>query len=213
LIWGRTTPTPQQRAQRGGHRKPFFIALALTAAYMIVEFVTGFLVNFLALISDAAHVGTDVLGLGMALAAITLASKKATTQRSDGFYRLEVLAARANGILLFGVAGYVHFEAVLRFSDPPTVPGLPLLVVAGLIVDLISFRLLLAGSKESLNSKGRISRFSLKCWDRSASSSPRSFSTRPVERMQIRSSACRLVDRRRRHPHGVRLNIQQVEPD
>ena len=140
----------------GQHRKPLFIAFALTATYMIVEFIAGFTFNSLALISDAAHMGTDVLGLGMALTAITLASRPTTTQRTYGFYRLEVLAALANGILLFAVAGYVLIEAIKRFSNPPEVPGLPLFIVAfiGLVVNLISFRLLMAGSKESLNLKG-----------------------------------------------------------
>lgn len=140
----------------GRHRKPLFIAFGITAGYMVVEFVVGFAINSLALISDAAHMGTDVLGLGMALAAITLASRPTTSQRTYGFYRLEVLAALANGLLLFGVAGYVLFEAIRRSSEPPEVPGLPLLIVAfiGLTINLISFRLLMAGSKESLNLKG-----------------------------------------------------------
>ncbi len=140
----------------GRHRKPLFIAFGLTAGYMVVELVAGLVFGSLALLSDAAHMGTDVLGLGMALAAITLASRPTTTQRTYGTYRLEVLAALANGLLLFGVAGYVLYEAVQRLSDPPEVPGLPLLVVAvvGLVVNLISFRLLTAGSKESINLRG-----------------------------------------------------------
>lgn len=140
----------------GRHRRPLMVAFGLTAAYMVVELVTGLVSGSLALLSDAAHMGTDVLGLGMALAAITLAQREATSQRTYGTYRLEVLAALANGILLFGVAGYVLFEAWQRFAAPPAVPGLPMLVVAtvGLIVNLISFRLLAAGSKESLNLKG-----------------------------------------------------------
>ncbi|MES2094342.1 MAG: cation diffusion facilitator family transporter [Actinomycetota bacterium] len=147
---------PSAVSAGGKHRRPLFIAFVITAGYMVVEFVVGFSVNSLALISDAAHMGTDVLGLGMALAAITLASRRTTSQRTYGFYRLEVLAALANGILLFGVAGYVLVEAIKRFGDPPTVPGVPLLVVAviGLTINLISFRLLTAGSKESLNLKG-----------------------------------------------------------
>lgn len=138
------------------HRTPLLIAFALTASFMVVELVTGLVTGSLALLSDAAHMGTDVLGLGMALAAITLASRPATSQRTYGTYRLEVLAALANGLLLFAVAGYVLFEAYRRFTDPPEVPGLPLLVVAavGLVVNLISFRLLTAGSKESLNLRG-----------------------------------------------------------
>ena len=138
------------------HRKPLIIAFGLTAAYMLVELVTGLVTGSLALLSDAAHMGTDVLGLGMALAAITLAQREAPAQRTYGTYRLEVLAALANGLLLFGVAGYVLYEAWQRFASPPDVPGLPMLAVAavGLIVNLISFRLLAAGSKESLNLKG-----------------------------------------------------------
>ncbi len=138
------------------HIRPLVIAFTLTATFMVVEFITGFAINSLALISDAAHMGTDVLGIGMALAAIMLARRPATSQRTFGFYRLEVLAALANGVLLFGVAGYVIFEAIRRLSEPPDVPGLPLLVVAsiGLVINLISFRLLMAGSKESLNLKG-----------------------------------------------------------
>ncbi|MCE0536122.1 cation diffusion facilitator family transporter [Kineosporia rhizophila] len=123
---------------------------------MLVELVAGIALGSLALMSDAAHMGTDVLGLGMALAAITLAARPATSQRTYGTYRLEVLAALANGLLLFGVAGYVLFEAYRRISEPPEVPGAPLLVVAviGLVVNLISFRLLSAGSKESINLRG-----------------------------------------------------------
>jgi cobalt-zinc-cadmium efflux system protein len=110
----------------------------------------------LALISDAAHMGTDVVGLGMALAAITLATRPSTSQRTFGAYRLEVLAALANGVLLFAVAGYVLYEAFRRLADPPDVPGLPMLVVAtvGLTVNLVSFRLLREGARESLNVRG-----------------------------------------------------------
>ncbi|MEQ1736224.1 MAG: cation diffusion facilitator family transporter [Rhodoglobus sp.] len=138
------------------HIRPLLIAFGLTATFMVVEFVVGFSVNSLALISDAAHMGTDVLGLGMALAAITLANRKTTSQRTFGLYRLEVLAALANGLLLFGVAGYVIYEAIKRLADPPEVPGIPLLITAliGLTINIISFRLLSSGAKESLNLKG-----------------------------------------------------------
>lgn len=139
----------------GRHIRPLAIAFGITASYMVVEFIVGFATNSLALISDAAHMGTDVLGLGMALAAITLASRAGSRQRTYGLYRLEVLAALANGLLLFGVSGYVLWEAIQRFGEPPTVPGLPLLLTAivGLIVNIVSFRLLAKGAKESLNVK------------------------------------------------------------
>ena len=138
------------------HIKPLLIAFSITALYMIIEFVVGFTTNSLALISDAAHMGTDVLGLGMALAAITLARRGGNRQRTYGLYRLEVLAAMANGLLLFGVAGYVIWEAIQRFSEPPEIPGPPLLITAviGLTINIISFRLLASGAKESINLKG-----------------------------------------------------------
>lgn len=140
----------------GAHKKPLVIALALTAVFMIVELIVGFSIGSLALISDGAHMGTDVIGLTMALVAITLANTRTSSNRTFGFYRLEVLAALANGLLLFAVAGYVLYEAVQRFNHPAEIPGIPLLITAalGLIINIISFRLLAAGSKESINLRG-----------------------------------------------------------
>lgn len=137
----------------GQHRRALILAFGITAAYMVVEFVVGISTGSLALVSDAAHMGTDVLALGMALAAITLANRATTPQRTFGLYRLEVLAALANGVLLIGVAVYVLIEAARRFGEPAEVPGLPMIVVAviGLAVNIVSFRLLQAGSKQSLN--------------------------------------------------------------
>ncbi|HZM39319.1 MAG TPA: cation diffusion facilitator family transporter [Acidimicrobiales bacterium] len=139
------------------HRGRLLGAFCLLIAFMVVEVVTGFLTNSLALISDAGHMLTDVIGLGMALAAISLASR--ATHRDDrtfGLYRLEILAALANSVLLFGVAIYVLVEAVRRFGDPPEVLGGPMLVVAvlGLAANLVAFALLREGSKESLNVEG-----------------------------------------------------------
>lgn len=140
----------------GRHKGPLLAAFGLTFTYMVVEVVGGLATRSLALLSDAAHMGTDVVGLGMALAAIHLGSRPSPAKRTYGTYRLEVLAALANAVLLFGVAGYVLYEAWQRLNDPPEVLGLPMLVVAviGLIVNLTSFWLLTAGAKESLNVKG-----------------------------------------------------------
>jgi cobalt-zinc-cadmium efflux system protein len=142
----------------GGRNKVRLLgALALTATYMVVEAVAGVIIGSLALLSDAGHMFTDVLGLGMAAAAIHAAERsRANPSQTYGAYRLEVLAALANSVLLFGVAGYVLYEAWQRASDPPDVVGLPLLIVAtvGLAVNFVSFRLLRAGAKDSLNVRG-----------------------------------------------------------
>ena len=83
---------------------------------MVVEAVAGFLTGSLALVSDAGHMATDALGLGMALAAIVAADRASTGNgHTYGLYRLEILAALANAVLLFAVAGYVLYEAVQRF--------------------------------------------------------------------------------------------------
>ena len=140
----------------GRHRRPLAIAFGLTASYMVVEFVGGFVFGSLALLSDAGHMLTDVAGIGMALAAIQLASSRRSASHTYGLYRLEVLAALANALLLFAVAGYVLYEAYRRLTEPPDVPGLPLLLVAtvGLAVNIVSFLFLRAGAKESLNVRG-----------------------------------------------------------
>lgn len=131
-------------------------ALGLTASYMVVQVVVGLASGSLALLSDAAHMGTDVLGLGLALAAVVLANRPGADQRTFGNYRLEVLAAVINGLLLFAAAAYVFVEAIKRLAEPAEVAGLPVLVTAvfGLAVNVISLRILASGAKESLNVKG-----------------------------------------------------------
>lgn len=140
----------------GRHQRPLLLAFGLTAVYMVVEAVGGLVFGSLALLSDAGHMLTDVAGLGMALAAIQFGKSRRNRSHTYGLYRLEVLAALVNAVLLFAVAAYVLYEAYRRLREPPEVLGLPLLVVAvvGLLVNLISFKLLLAGSKDSLNVKG-----------------------------------------------------------
>ncbi|MEU8634397.1 cation diffusion facilitator family transporter [Amycolatopsis sp. NPDC048633] len=141
----------------GRYVRSLTIALGIGAGFMVLEFIVGFTTGSLALISDAAHMFTDVLGVGMALTAIILARRTGpTVSRTFGLYRAEVLAALANAVLLFGVAGYVLVEAVGRISDPPAVPGLPVLLAAtaGLAANLVSFAVLRSGAKESLNVRG-----------------------------------------------------------
>lgn len=145
------------RSAGGKYKRRLAIAFCLIFGFFFVEAVGGVLTNSLALLSDAAHMLTDVVGLGMALAAIHLASKgSANRSRTFGHYRLEILAALANAALLLGVAVYVLVEAYSRFREPPEVLGIPMLVVAvlGLAVNLVAFWLLRSGAKESLNVEG-----------------------------------------------------------
>ncbi|AXB44930.1 cation diffusion facilitator family transporter [Amycolatopsis albispora] len=141
----------------GRYVKALTAALLIGAVFMVLEFAVGFATSSLAMISDAAHMFTDVLGVGMALTAILLARRSGPTfSRTFGLYRAEVLAALANAVLLFGVAGYVVYEAVTRITDPPEVPGLPVMIVAaiGLGANVVSFLLLRGGAKESINVRG-----------------------------------------------------------
>ncbi|GLZ81713.1 cation efflux system protein [Actinorhabdospora filicis] len=139
------------------HRTRLLAAFVITTGFMVLEVAGGVLTGSLALISDAAHMFTDALGIGMALAAIfAIRRADGARHRTFGLYRLEVLAALANAALLFGVAIWVLVEAVRRFGDPPEVLTGPLMIVAvaGLIANIASFLLLRDGAKESINVRG-----------------------------------------------------------
>jgi cobalt-zinc-cadmium efflux system protein len=141
----------------GKHRARLWWAAGMLAAFMVVETVAAVLTGSLALLSDAGHMFTDVLGIAMALAAIHAAGRASTdSHRTFGLYRLEVLAALANAVLLTGVAIYVLIEAGLRITDPPDVPAGSMLIVAtgGLLVNIVAFALLRSGAKESINVRG-----------------------------------------------------------
>lgn len=141
------------------HLRPLTIAFALTLGFLVVEAVAGVVTGSLALLSDAGHMVTDVIGLGMALAAIRLATRfgsRPSAHHTFGVYRLEILAAFVNALLLFAVAIWVLVEAGRRLADEPEVAGVPMLVVAvlGLLVNLVAYRLLRDGAAESLNVQG-----------------------------------------------------------
>lgn len=139
------------------HKGRLLAALAVLATVTVAEVVAAFVANSLALLSDAGHMLTDVAGLAMALAAIHVADRAASAgQRTFGLYRLEILAALANAVLLFGVAVYVVVEAARRWGDPPEVLVGPMLAVAvvGLVANVVAFALLRSGSRESLNVRG-----------------------------------------------------------
>ena len=138
------------------YERPLWIAFGLTLAFLLVEFAGALLTNSLALLSDAAHMMTDVLALGISLFAIRLSRRPADARRTYGYARMEALGAVANGGLLFVVAGYILWAAIDRFREPPEVAtgGMLVIAVVGLVVNLISMRLLRAGAGESLNIKG-----------------------------------------------------------
>lgn len=139
------------------HLRPLLLTFALVATVMLVEIVGGILTNSLALLSDAGHMGTDAVGLGMALAAIVAASRVgAGSRHTFGLYRVEILAALLNAVLLFGVAAYVLVEGARRFQEPPDVLAAPMLAVAalGLTINVIGWRLLRDGASQSLNVEG-----------------------------------------------------------
>lgn len=138
------------------NERNLWLALALTFAFLIAEVIGGILTQSLALISDAAHMLTDVAALAIALAAIRIARRPADQQRTYGYYRFEILAAAFNALLLFAVGIYILYEAYQRLGNPPEIQSTGMLVIAvvGLVVNLTSMRLLSAGKDSSLNLKG-----------------------------------------------------------
>lgn len=140
----------------GRHRRRLIGALVLTLTYMAVEVIGGLLTGSLALLADAAHMLTDAGGLALALFAIRFAERPATPQKTYGYLRTEILSALANAVVLLLLTVYILYEAYRRFLDPPEIIGGPMLAVAavGLVVNLVSMRLLAGGSSESLNVKG-----------------------------------------------------------
>lgn len=138
------------------HRSRLAIVFGLTALYLVAEVLGAFWTNSLALLADAAHMLTDVAGLGLALFAIWFAARPARPEKSFGYYRIEILAALLNGAVLLAVSGYILYEAWGRFREPPEVSGGVMIVIAtiGLIVNLIGIVLLRGGAEESLNVQG-----------------------------------------------------------
>jgi cobalt-zinc-cadmium efflux system protein len=138
------------------HRGRLQLVFAITLAIMIGEIVAGIVSGSLALLADAGHMLTDVAGIGLALVAIRLSARPASDDRTFGWYRLEILAAVINAVLLFGVAVYVLIEAWRRLSEPPDIRSGLMLGVAGigLVANAVSARLLMEGQRDSLNMRG-----------------------------------------------------------
>jgi cobalt-zinc-cadmium efflux system protein len=132
------------------------IALAITATFLVAEFIGALYTNSLALLADAAHMLTDVAALSLSLFAVRFASRRATPRMTYGFHRVEILAALVNGVFLVLVALYIFYEAFNRFKSPEVVKANWMLVVAviGLLANLTSAWVLFGKHHESLNVRG-----------------------------------------------------------
>ena len=135
--------------------KKLRIVFYMVAGFLAVEVVSSILTGSLALLADAGHMVADVGGLALALFAISYSRKPPTPQRTFGFYRLEILAALANGIVLVLISFYILYEAYWRIVEPQQIDVLPMLVVGciGLVVNVIGILLLKSHAHNvSLNS-------------------------------------------------------------
>ena len=139
-----------------GNARKLTFALILTSSFLVIEVIAGFMTQSLALLSDAAHMFTDAAALAIALAAIKIGKLPADDRRTFGYQRFEILAALFNASMLFAVAMYILYEAYLRFSQPPEIQSAGMMIVAviGLIINLISMRILFSSAQDSLNVKG-----------------------------------------------------------
>jgi cobalt-zinc-cadmium efflux system protein len=137
-------------------RRRLSIVLVLTAVYMFAEAAGGWLTGSLALLADAGHALTDVAALALALIAVWFGSRPATSSKTFGYYRLEILAALINGVALILISFLIFYEAYQRWAQPPVVrSGLMILVASGgLVINLVCARLLHGDHKDDLNVRG-----------------------------------------------------------
>jgi cobalt-zinc-cadmium efflux system protein len=141
---------------RATNRKRLTITLLLAGGYMFAEIVGGIISNSLALLADAAHMLSDVAALALSLFAVWIAERPASSQRTYGFYRVEILAALLNGAALIAIAVYIFVEAYQRLQHPPPVMGGLMMGVAvgGFFVNLAGLWVLHGGRSSSLNIRG-----------------------------------------------------------
>lgn len=146
---------PHVHTHRPRERRRLAASMIITAAMMVIEIIGGIWTNSLALLSDAGHMFTHLFALGLSYIAMVLAARPTTQQRSFGLYRLEILAAFVNGIVLAGVTCFIVYEAAQRFIEPLAIKQSQMLIIAsaGLLVNLISAFLLAGVGKDDLNVK------------------------------------------------------------
>ena len=140
----------------GRNKRQLTLVFGCTTVYLVIEVIGGLMTGSLALLADAGHMLTDVGGLGLALFAIRFAERPATPARTYGYYRVEILAAVVNAVVLIGISVYILYEAYQRFRNPPAIQSLGMVGVAavGLVVNIAGMLILRRGSTESLNLKG-----------------------------------------------------------
>jgi cobalt-zinc-cadmium efflux system protein len=131
-------------------------AFGLIVAFMAAEVVAGIVGNSLALLSDAGHMLSDAIALGLALTALRLAERPPVGRFTYGLKRAEILSAQFNGVTLLVVGGLIVYEGIRRLIDPPEVEGGLVLVVAllGIAVNLLAVRLIAGAERRSLNVEG-----------------------------------------------------------
>jgi cobalt-zinc-cadmium efflux system protein len=136
--------------------KSLRIALILTAILLVVEVVGGLMSNSIALLADAGHMFTDVAALGLSLFVAWFSRQPATPTKSFGYLRWEILAAFLNGAALLLISAAIIFESILRLRNPEPIQGGLMLWIAaaGLVINLISARILHPTSQENMNVRG-----------------------------------------------------------
>ena len=142
--------------ERPRNRRRLALTLVLVVLYMAAEVVGGVLSGSLALLADAGHMFSDAAALGLSLFAVVIAQRPPTPQRTYGYYRVEILAALANGALLGGISLFILYEAIERLGRPVVVDGPLLLAVAsgGLVVNVLGLVILSGGRQSNLNVRG-----------------------------------------------------------
>ena len=143
-------------ARASDNRRRLSLVLVLTAIYMIAEAVGGWWTGSLALLADAGHMLTDVAALALALMAAWFGSRPATSSKTFGYYRLEILAALINGVALVLISLLIFYEAYQRWSAPPNVRGSVVMMIAagGLMINLVCAWILHAPHEVDLNIRG-----------------------------------------------------------
>lgn len=144
----------QRQASEG--QRGLFIALGLTLAMMVIEFIAGCVSGSLALLADAGHMLTDASALGLSVFAVCVSARPATAKKTYGYYRTEILAALANGLLLWLIVVWIYAQAIQRLREPQVVPsGLMIAVAcAGLAINLLCGWILRKERAGSLNVQG-----------------------------------------------------------